>query len=109
MIATRGTAESLEAAGIPVRVINKAHEGSPHTVDQIVAGDVDLVFNTVSPDPASIEDSASMRRAALQGGIPYCTTLAAARASAAAIRALNAESIGVRSLQEIHGSLEDAG
>ena len=39
----------------------------------------------------------------LQRGIPYCTTLAAARASALAIRALRQESIGVRSLQEIHG------
>ena len=48
---------------------------------------------------------ASIRRAALQRGIPYCTTLAAARASASAIRALNLESIGVRALQEIHAGL----
>jgi hypothetical protein len=47
-----------------------------------------------------------MRRAALLRGIPYCTTLAAARASADAIRALRQESIGVRSLQEIHARMQ---
>ena len=56
-------------------------------------------------DERAVKDSFSMRRAALQRGIPYCTTLAAARASASAIEALCAESIGVRSLQEIHARM----
>jgi carbamoyl-phosphate synthase large subunit len=50
----------------------------------------------------SIRDSASIRRSALLRGIPYCTTVAGARASVGAILAMQAESIGVRALQEIH-------
>jgi carbamoyl-phosphate synthase large subunit len=64
-----------------------------------------MVMNTVGADPKAIEDSFSMRRAALQRGIPYSTTLAAIRASADAIKAMRLESIGVRSLQEIHAQL----
>ncbi|MCR9097804.1 MAG: carbamoyl-phosphate synthase large subunit [bacterium] len=102
VVATRGTAETLARLGIDVEVINKVHEGSPHTADRIEGGDVALVINTTDSDPKSIEDSKSLRRAALLAGVPYCTTLAAARASADAIAAMRAESIGVRSLQRIH-------
>ena len=105
VMATRGTANVLKNAGVEVRVVNKAHESSGNTVSEIESGAVDLVINTVDADPQSVEDSFSMRRAALQRGIPYCTTLAAARASASAIRALSEQSIGVRSLQEIHSRL----
>ena len=65
------------------------------------------MINTVDADPKSIRDSYSMRRLALQRGTPYCTTLAAARASARAIRALQQGSIGVRALQEIHAQFEE--
>ncbi len=102
VIATDGTAEVLRSHGIEAAKVNKAYESSPNTVDCIENGDVVLVLTTVDADSRAIEDSFSMRRAALQRGIPYCTTLAAARASASAISALARESIGVRSLQEIH-------
>jgi carbamoyl-phosphate synthase large subunit len=92
----------LSSMGIEAEVVNKVHEGSPHTADRIEAGDVTLVINTVGPDPQAVEDSRSLRRAALIQGVPYCTTLSAARASADAIVALRSGSIGVRSLQEIH-------
>jgi carbamoyl-phosphate synthase large subunit len=104
VMATTGTARMLAAMGIEAEVINKVHEGSPHTADRIEAGDVALVINTVGPDPQSVEDSRSLRRAALLQGVPYCTTLSAARASADAITALRTKRIGVRSLQEIHES-----
>ncbi|MEE2665441.1 MAG: carbamoyl-phosphate synthase large subunit [Myxococcota bacterium] len=106
VIATRGTAAVLAEHGIEVRTVNKVHEGSPHTVDLIDAGEVDLVFGTVDADRKAVADSFAMRRAALQRGIPYCTTLAAARASAAAIVELRSGSIGVRSLQEIHARIQ---
>jgi len=105
VMATDGTAEVLRQAGVEVTVVNKAHQGAANTVQQIEGGQVDLVITTVDADARAIEDSFSMRRAALQRGIPYCTTLAAARASAAAIRALSEKSIGVRSLQEIHARM----
>ena len=105
ILATDGTSEVLERNGIVSEKVNKAYEDSPHTVDFIEGGKVQLVFNTVDADKRAVQDSFSMRRAALQRGIPYCTTLAAARASAAAIAALRAESIGVRSIQEIHARM----
>ncbi|MFP6627829.1 MAG: carbamoyl-phosphate synthase large subunit, partial [Myxococcota bacterium] len=107
VVATRGTAQTLNARGITTKTVNKVYEGSPHTADLIEAGDVHLVINTVDADPKSIRDSYSMRRLALQRGTPYCTTLAAARASARAIRALQQGSIGVRALQEIHAQFEE--
>ena len=63
-----------------------------------------MVMNTAAPDAKSIQDSYSMRRAALVRGIPYFTTVAAMRAAAGAVRAMRQETIGVRSLQEIHGT-----
>ncbi|MFK7897987.1 MAG: carbamoyl-phosphate synthase large subunit [Myxococcota bacterium] len=102
VIATSGTAKHLAKVGIEATTINKVHEGSPHTADKIESGEVSLVINTVGPEPQAIEDSKSLRRSALQRGVPYCTTLAAAKASVSAIQALNAASIGVRSVQQIH-------
>ena len=102
IVATRGTAGALASRGIDAEVINKVYEGKPHTADRVQSGEIVLVINTVDSDPKSIEDSKSLRRAALLRGVPYCTTLAAARASADAIKAVRAASIGVRSLQEIH-------
>jgi carbamoyl-phosphate synthase large subunit len=102
VLATEGTARSLSEVGIQAERVNKVQQGSPHLVERIEAGDVHLVINTVGPEPQAIRDSRSMRRAALQRGVPYFTTLAGARAAAGAIRALRQGTIGVRSLQEIH-------
>jgi len=102
VLATSGTAAHLSAIGVRVESVPKVGQGTPSCVDRIEAGDVDLVINTVGSDADSVRDSFTIRRAALQRGIPYFTTAAAARAAAGAIRALQSESIGVRSLQEIH-------
>ncbi|HVH16748.1 MAG TPA: carbamoyl-phosphate synthase large subunit [Myxococcota bacterium] len=106
VLATPGTAADLERLGVRAEVVPKvglARDGERDTVQRIQAGDVDLVFNTVGNDPAAVRDSASLRRSALLRGVPYFTTAAAVRAGVGAIRALRAGSIGVRSLQEIHG------
>jgi len=104
VLATPGTAESLAAFDVRVESVPKVGRGSPNVLDRIMAGDVDLVINTVGSDPASVRDGFEIRRAALQRGLPYFTTAAAARAAAGAIKALRLESIGVRSLQEIHSA-----
>jgi carbamoyl-phosphate synthase large subunit len=103
LVATPGTARLVDALGIPVRVAAKVGHGSPDVVELIEAGEIDLVFNTVESDPRAVRDSFSIRRAALNRGLPYFTTLAALRAAAGAIRATAQGSIGVRALQEIHG------
>jgi carbamoyl-phosphate synthase large subunit len=105
VLATPGTAASLAEIGVSAETVPKVGRAAPgerDTVGRIQAGDVDLVINTVGSDPVAVRDSASIRRTALLRGVPYFTTVAAARAGAGAIRALQSESIGVRSLQEIH-------
>jgi carbamoyl-phosphate synthase large subunit len=102
VLATEGTAAVLRTLGVKAEPVPKVGKGSPNTVERIEAGEVDLVINTVGSDPASVRDSALMRRSALMRSIPYFTTCAAARAAVGAIRALRLGSIGVRALQDIH-------
>jgi carbamoyl-phosphate synthase large subunit len=98
LLATRGTAKVLEAAGLPVKSINKVREGRPHIVDAIKNGEVQLVFNTTQGVRA-ISDSMSIRRTALTMKVPYYTTLAGAAAATEAIAALRAGTLDVRPLQ----------
>jgi carbamoyl-phosphate synthase large subunit len=98
LLATRGTATSLDASGLPVEAVNKVREGRPHIVDRMLSGAVQLVFNTTEGSQA-IADSFSLRRTALTNGIPYSTTLAGARAAVEAIAALRAGNLEVAPLQ----------
>jgi carbamoyl-phosphate synthase large subunit len=105
VIATRGTAEAIGRMGVPARRINKIGEGSPHVVDWIERGDVDIVVNTPTGSGAR-SDGWEIRRAAIARGIPCLTTLSGALAAARAISAARQREPGVLSLQEIHRSLE---
>ena len=103
IMATGGTHARLSAAGLVCERVNKVSEGRPHCVDRILDGDVHLVVNTTA-GTTSIRDSFSIRRTALMRGLPYYTTMSAARAAADAIARLKAGSIQVCSLQEFqHG------
>jgi len=104
VIATPGTYETLSEMGVVAEAVPKVGQGSPNVVDRIESGDVTLVINTVSNDPVAVRDSSAIRRSALLRQIPYFTTAAAALAAVGGIRGLQLESIGVRSLQEIHQS-----
>jgi carbamoyl-phosphate synthase large subunit len=81
LLATRGTAAAITAAGIAVKVLNKVGEGRPNVVDMIKNGEVSLIVNTVESNPSVMRDSYSIRHAALQGRVTYYTTLAGARAA----------------------------
>ncbi|MCK9201528.1 MAG: carbamoyl-phosphate synthase large subunit [Gallionella sp.] len=81
ILATRGTAASIVAAGVAVTAVNKVAEGRPHIVDMIKNGEVSLIVNTVDSKPSAMRDSYSIRHAALQGRVTYYTTLAGARAA----------------------------
>jgi carbamoyl-phosphate synthase large subunit len=98
LIATRGTARVLQAAGLPVAVINKVLEGRPHVVDALKNGEIHLVFNTTDGQQA-LADSSSIRRAALTLKVPYYTTMAGALAATQAIKALKTGSLEVAPLQ----------
>jgi carbamoyl-phosphate synthase large subunit len=106
VLATRGTARVLEVLGVEVETVPKVGQGSAEvkdTVERLESGKIDLVINTVGSDPVAVRDSAALRRMAVLRGVPYCTTIAGARAAVGGIRALQLESVGVRTLQEIHG------
>ena len=101
VIATRGTAEFLDGKGLPVEMINKVAEGRPHIVDLIKNKEIVFVINTVSGAQAQ-KDSFSIRRSALQYGVPYTTTVAGARAVVSAIESLRKKKITIKPIQEYH-------
>jgi carbamoyl-phosphate synthase large subunit len=82
LVATRGTAAALAAAGVPVTPVNKVAEGRPHIVDMIKNDEIAMVINTVEEKRSAIQDSYAIRREALTDQIPTFTTLAGARAAA---------------------------
>ncbi|HOO00582.1 MAG TPA: carbamoyl-phosphate synthase large subunit [Syntrophales bacterium] len=100
--ASRGTASHLRDRGLEVRGVNKLSEGRPHVVDHIKNGEIQLMINT-SLGRRSSRDGYEIRRSALLYNVPYTTTIAGARAVAAAVAALRGGDWGVRSLQEYHG------
>ncbi|MCC6141249.1 MAG: carbamoyl-phosphate synthase large subunit [Nitrospira sp.] len=101
--ATSGTASFLRDKGVEVETVNKVKEGRPHIVDHIKNGAVALVVNTVRTASAHT-DSLSIRREALQRGVPYYTTMRGALAAAMGIEALAKKELSIRSLQEYHRS-----
>jgi carbamoyl-phosphate synthase large subunit len=101
IMATTGTHARLSAAGVACERVNKVSEGRPHCVDRMLDGEVHLVVNTTA-GTASIRDSFSLRRTALMRGLPYYTTMSAARAAALAIARLRSGTISVCSIQEYH-------
>ena len=101
VIATRGTAAFLDEKGIEVEVINKVAEGRPHIVDLIKNKEIVFVINTVSGAQAQ-RDSFSIRRSALQYGVPYTTTVAGAKAVVNAIEMLKKKKVNIKSIQEYH-------
>lgn len=99
VIATRGTAEVLKAAGIECTPVNKVTEGRPHIVDMIKNDEISLIVNTTEGRQA-IADSFTIRREALQHKVSYTTTLAGALATVSALSYLAHEE--VYRLQDMH-------
>ena len=98
IIATSGTAKALTKAGVPTEHVNKVQQGSPHAVDYMLEGRIDVVFNTAQGE-ASIKDSFSLRQTALTNNIPYYTTISEAKAAVTAIETIKKGTLAVRSIQ----------
>jgi len=98
LVATHGTASYLRAAGLTVKGMNKVLEGRPDCVDAMDNREIELVINTTEGAQA-IQDSVSLRRAALMNGIAYQTTLRGARAALEAIAVAKRGDLRVASLQ----------
>ncbi|WP_019559296.1 carbamoyl-phosphate synthase large subunit [Caldimonas manganoxidans] len=103
LVATRGTAAAIAAAGIPVRVVNKVKEGRPHIADMIKAGEIQLVFTTVDETRTAIADSRYIRTAALANRVTYYTTMAGCEAAVEAMK--HQADLVVYSVQELHKTL----
>ncbi len=101
LLATDGTARFLRARGVPADRVLKVYEGRPNAVDLIVSGAVQLLINTPL-GKLTQQDDYTMRRAALQHGVPYTTTMSAASAACDAIIALKSRVGDVCPLQEWH-------
>jgi carbamoyl-phosphate synthase large subunit len=99
IVATRGTADALEAAGITCGRANKVREGRPHIVDMIKNDEISLIVNTTEGKQA-IRESRSIRREAVARKVTYYTTVAGALATCEAIDHL--EEVEVNRLQDLH-------
>jgi carbamoyl-phosphate synthase large subunit len=104
LVATRGTASVIEAAGIPVAVVNKVNEGRPHIVDMIKNEELVMVINTVEEKRQAITDSRSIRTSALAAKLSIFTTIEGARAACMGMRRL-AGGLEVYSVQSLHEEL----
>ncbi len=99
LIATKGTAECLEAAGVKVQRVKKIQHGHPNLLDYMADGDLQLVMNTPSGKGART-DEGSIRAAAVSHGIPCLTTLQAAQAAVLAMEAMREEEMTVQAIQD---------
>ncbi|MDP4300183.1 carbamoyl-phosphate synthase large subunit [Leptothrix discophora] len=103
LVATKGTASAIGAAGIPVKVVNKVKDGRPHIADMIKAGEIQLVFTTVDETRTAIADSRYIRTAALANRVTYYTTMAGCEAATEALK--HQAGLSVISVQDMHALL----
>jgi carbamoyl-phosphate synthase large subunit len=107
LVATRGTASAIKAAGMQCKTVFKVNEGRPNAVDLLKAGELQLVIYT-STGALSFTDEKAIRRSAVLYRVPCITTLSGARAAAEAVASRRRDPIRVWSLQEIHASKDGA-
>ena len=103
VVATKGTAAAIQAAGIKCTVVNKVTEGRPHIVDMIKNNEIALVINTVEERRNAIADSRQIRTSALLARVTTFTTIAGAEAAVEGMKHL--DNLGVISVQEMHAQL----
>ncbi|MBL8482825.1 MAG: carbamoyl-phosphate synthase large subunit [Rhodocyclaceae bacterium] len=103
LLATRGTANTIAAAGLPVQPVNKVNEGRPHVVDMIKNNEIALIVNTVEEKRSAIFDSRSIRVSALAQKVTVYTTIEGARAACAGM--LHLDGMDVYAMQDLHAEL----
>ncbi|WP_027996110.1 carbamoyl-phosphate synthase large subunit [Simplicispira psychrophila] len=103
LVATKGTAAAIEAAGVPVKLVNKVTEGRPHIVDMIKNNEIVMVINTVEERRNAIADSRAIRTSSLLARVTTFTTIFGAEAAVEGMQHM--EQLGVISIQEMHAQL----
>jgi carbamoyl-phosphate synthase large subunit len=106
LVATKGTAAAISAAGIACVMVNKVTEGRPHIVDMIKNNEIALVINTVEERRNAITDSRQIRTSALLARVTTFTTIFGAEAAVEGMKHM--DNLGVVSLQELHAQLQGA-
>jgi len=105
IIATEGTCNFLNNHGVEASFIAKLNAGRPNILDSMKNDEIQLVINTPIGKASHIDDS-YIRKNAIRNGIPYITTIAAAKAAANGIEASRKDAGGVKSLQEYHKDIK---
>jgi carbamoyl-phosphate synthase large subunit len=100
LLCTEGTARSMAEEGIAVETLRKIHEGRPNVLDYLANGSIDLIVNTPKGKGART-DEGRIRASAVSHGVPCITTIAGARAAAAAMERLRAGTLEVYALQDL--------
>ncbi len=103
LVATKGTAAAISAAGIACVMVNKVTEGRPHVVDMIKNNEIVLVINTVEERRNAIADSRAIRTSSLLARVTTFTTIAGAEAAVEGMKYM--DSLDVISVQEMHALL----
>ena len=103
VLATKGTAATIEAAGIAVQTVNKVAEGRPHIVDMIKNNEIAMVINTVEERRNAISDSRAIRTSSLLARVTTFTTIAGAEAAVEGMKYV--DNLDVISVQEMHAML----
>ncbi|MEM0215738.1 MAG: carbamoyl-phosphate synthase large subunit [Archaeoglobaceae archaeon] len=104
IFATENTAKYLKEHGINAEIALKVSQGRPNIVDMIINGQIDLIINTPSGGRGKTEGY-EIRRAAIEYGVPYVTTIPGALAVVKAIEAIRSGNLVVKSLQEYHDEI----
>ena len=99
IVATSGTRQVLIDSGIDVEVVLKLHEGRPHVIDWIKNQKIQIIINTPTGEDTK-QDGRVIRRTALDYKLPIITTIAGAKATVAALRSLQSETLEVKALQD---------
>jgi carbamoyl-phosphate synthase large subunit len=103
LVATKGTAAAITAAGIACTMVNKVAEGRPHVVDMIKNNEIAMVINTVEERRNAIADSRQIRTSSLLARVTTFTTIAAAEAAVEGMKYM--DNLDVYSIQELHAQL----
>ena len=108
LVATKGTAAALAAAGLEVQAVNKVTEGRPHVVDMIKNGEIAMVIHTVEDRRNAIADSRAIRTSALAARVTTFTTIFGAEAAVDGMKAMRSGQLSVTSVQELQTLLATA-
>jgi len=99
IVGTKGTVEYLRLCGIDAKKLKKLQDGSPNVIEMMHTQEIKLVINTPT-DKQSYKDGAQIRRACIEFGVPYITTMQAAKAAASAILGMQSGGLEVKSVNE---------